>query len=366
MSVGTGNVRRTHSRGAIAGIALMLLLAGCTELGDPPVPAEASGGEQTPLVQPTGADPSGETTDQASDELDRKGPDVYRVDPTTGAVEPVLSAAVGLHEPELSPDGSRLLYQTGAPSGTQQIFVLEDGERRQLTHMPGGALEPTWSPDGSQIAFAGSLRAGEEARLHSDIFVMDADGGHVRRLAGTPEQDRRPDWSPDGSRIAFDTYGQIWAVSVRDGELSHLGPRAITYAHGPAADATWSPDGRWIAITRFATSSINGKIVFAGLWVMRPDGTGERPLSFPPKRPDFQTYKLDPSWSPDGNSIAFTDTSSSIGIIDMRTGEIAHIDTPLLVSDLSWGGGWILVSMGYLTVPSPSISAPQWEVPWAA
>jgi len=59
MSLDIGSVRRTRSRRGVGGLALMLLLTGCTGSGDPPVPADASGGEQAPVVQSTPAsDPS--------------------------------------------------------------------------------------------------------------------------------------------------------------------------------------------------------------------------------------------------------------------------------------------------------------------
>ena len=154
-------------------------------------------------------------------------------------------------------------------------------------------------PERIYIVFEGAVNKGRD----SDLFVMDADGGHVRRLAGTPRQDSRPDWSPDGSQIVFDTYGDVWVVSVHDGELTRLPLGAIRFSHGPAVDPTWSPDGRWILVTRFSPGIGSGGHLFAVPWVMRSDGTGEYPL-FPSKKP-YGIFKLDPSWSPDGHSIAF-------------------------------------------------------------
>jgi TolB protein len=349
--------------GRVVGLTLVMLFAACTGAGDPAERLDLGDGEHTPAATDSGAT-SGTVPDDGSQVLDPAGSDIYRVDPATEEIEQLLSSGEGgLDEPELSPEGSRLVYQGQAPNGSTQIFVLEDGRKRQLTELRGGALEPTWSPDGSQIAFAGRDRAGGGSHGsaysfldgdvgNTDILVMDADGGHVRRLAATPRPDRRPDWSPDGSRIVFDTGAYIWVVSVDDDEHARRLNPAIRINHGPAADPAWSPDGRWIAFTRFSTGSINGRIGFGVLWLMRPDGTSEHPL-FPSKEP-YGTYELDPSWSPDASAIAFSSgNASKIAIVDVRTGEIVHLDSVTDASDLSWDGRGILVSMGSLARPSP-------------
>lgn len=347
MSCATEGVARICSRRGVVGLALVFVLGGCTGSGDPRVAPEATGGEHATVQSGVSGTP-----DQAPDDVDLE-PDLYLIDPATGGTEPILFAMRGLHEPERSPDGSQLAYQGATPAGTPQIFLFDDGTRRQLTHFPGGAVEPTWSPDGSQIAFAARTRAGAEGRNHTDIFVMDSDGGHVRRLVGT-RWGRRPDWSPDGSRVVFDTYGAISVASVLDGELTRLTSYGdITHRHGPAADPTWSPDGRWIAVTRFDIGSINGVVPSAHLWIMRSDGTGERRLIAGNLH---GVYELDPSWSPDGNSIAFSalvgvgvgrpDVSSGrVGIVDVQTRDVTYLSTSH-VAGLSWGTEGIVASRG--------------------
>jgi len=65
-----------------------------------------------------------------------------------------------------------------------------------ITRLADRGLEPSWSPDGTRIAF----RGGDG---NSQIYVMNADGSGVTRLTNNSDNDWQPAWSPDGSRIAF-------------------------------------------------------------------------------------------------------------------------------------------------------------------
>lgn len=341
MSDGDGNLARICSRGGVAGVALVLALAGCTRSVDPSGTPDASDGEQTPLVQPTASGPSEDTSEEAD-----SGSDLYRFDPTTGSADRILIAKGSQEDPERSPDGTRLVYQSVVPDGTTQIFVLEqDGTERQLTDIPGGAMEPTWSPDGSQIAFAALL----------DIHLMDADGSHKRRLVRPSGDDRHPDWSPNGSRIVFQHEAEyyrseIWVVSVADRVVQRL----TRWQYSSYEDPAWSPDGRWITYSRWALgTALNTKRAFAHLMLMRADGTERERLD--PSKPLVGVWERSSSWSPDGRSIAFTGWDCScIHVIDVQTRKAITLDmSPLIgvIDDLSWGTDGIIGCGGCQRAP---------------
>lgn len=117
-----------------------------------------------------------------------------------------LLRIVFLGDPQISPDGQRILYSRKHIDEknkyvTQLCVVDMEGGNRQLTQGEGGAGNGRWSPDGSAIAFI----SGRE-KPAPQIFVLPTDGGEARKLTSLGEGavgDLK--WSPNGKQIAF-TY----------------------------------------------------------------------------------------------------------------------------------------------------------------
>jgi Tol biopolymer transport system component len=101
---------------------------------------------------------------------------------------------------KVSPDGTQILFDQGTDEGFDIFVMAADGSAvRQLTHS-GQDYNPSWSPDGTRIAFTR-----QEGPMESDIFTMAADGTDFRRLTddGKGRTNLDPIWAPDGTMIAF-------------------------------------------------------------------------------------------------------------------------------------------------------------------
>jgi Tol biopolymer transport system component len=151
------------------------------------------------------------------------------------------------HDPAWSPDGSRLVFTglTGFDDlddkrSNLDIYVVNaDGTGlRRLTRARAADGSPAWSagPGGGRIAFTRN-QAGRE-----DVYTMRPDGTDLERVTFRSGFD--PSWSPDGSKLAFARRGQIYVVAA-DGR----GLRMLTHRPGNNQPA-WSPDGKRIAFVR--------------------------------------------------------------------------------------------------------------------
>lgn len=128
------------------------------------------------------------------------------------------------------------------------IYMLSpDGSSKsKLTNYDGLDRFPTWSPDGSQIAFT-SYRDGE-----GDIFIKNVEGGGLVNLtdedSGTSNECKEPSWSPNGNKIAFKAYDEaynkrnIFTINVDGSNLTRITTQG---GESPA----WSPDGNKIAFS---------------------------------------------------------------------------------------------------------------------
>jgi Tol biopolymer transport system component len=108
----------------------------------------------------------------------------------------------------LSPDGRRVVFES---LGRIYIKDAAGGAPRALTASDGDfQLDPSWSRDGSRIAFI----SWNDQRL-GEIRTVGADGSGMRTLTTTPGHYRRPRFSPDGQTIVFERGGGGYLTSAR-------------------------------------------------------------------------------------------------------------------------------------------------------
>lgn len=154
-----------------------------------------------------------------------------------------------------SPDGMRLAFtrvKQGLIAQREVEVISADGSGLQL--LAPESADAAFSPDGNQIAFVSSrdrngiVRTGEDEGAHADeLYVMNADGRDQRRLTYTAElSELAPSWSPDGTRIAYARQAEGFTKSVAvvnaDGSCGReiaADPRGNTWYSEPS----WRPGG---------------------------------------------------------------------------------------------------------------------------
>src|SRR5205823_2522407 len=139
-------------------------------------------------------------------------------------------------QPTWSPDGTRIAF-ISSRNGRSGVYVLNAGVPTLLTNTPRAVSKPAWSPDGTRLAFTCEVDSG-----NSDICVINANGTGFTRLTSDPGQDAGPAWKPDGSRIAFATTRYAGAYELASmtpdgGDVTRLSPATA------ASEPAWKTDG---------------------------------------------------------------------------------------------------------------------------
>lgn len=238
---------------------------------------------------------------------------LHRLDLRTPDAMPApIFQIAGTSDATTSPDGAKIAFVCES-EGPAICVANHDGSGvvllpafSQMSGMLGD--QPAWSPDGTKIAFRGWMPGGPPGIFNpADIWVMNADGsGKTKITTAAREVDayESPTWSPrqpDGSyRIAFAHVSRgadgYMRSNIESARADGLDRRPVTQA-GAYVDGepTWSPDGSTIAFVR------SGGDVGSDIWLVNATGGSERSLL----AADPSSIQRAPAWSPDGRYIAF-------------------------------------------------------------
>lgn len=192
-------------------------------------------------------------------------------------------------------------------TGIPQIWIINsDGSGlTQITNLPDGACQPSWSPDGTEIAFISPCAGKQDLYENAALFIMKANGTDISPLPATLGGSFDPAWSPDGQSIAFtstrDGYDQIYLYDLTNGEVKRL---TETSSDEQTRYPAWSPDSAHIIYT------VKRVGVFQ-IWMMNADGSDpHQVVRSGPTRWDYQ-----PDWSSQANIILFSQSNAKPGAL---------------------------------------------------
>jgi serine/threonine protein kinase len=244
-----------------------------------------------------------------------------------------------------------------------------------LTTLSGVEDTPSFSPDGTHVAFA--WKRGETERF--ELYEKIVGANEVRRITADPGGYWKPAWSPDGGQIAFlhrtveassfDPYA-VHLVSPLGGAIQKLSDLPT---YGPLA---WSPDGQYVAAPRTISFNTTSKYESSGIYLIPVRGGAPRVLTSatPPAQ------HSSPSFSPDGRRLAYASCPTATGGCDLFAVDLSSTfstvgpprklsgETLFAIADTAWtrDGRWVIyvglqgASLSYLwRVPADGSSAPE-------
>ncbi|MDZ7772656.1 MAG: S9 family peptidase [Balneolaceae bacterium] len=294
---------------------------------------------------------------------DRRSSSLWTVNADGSRHRPLTDGDGSQYYPRWSPDGNRLLYVSSTEDEGSEMFIrwMDTGEAVQITHLEESPGSPSWSPDGSMIAFtmfvpgpdppmvtlpgkpegaewAEPARvidrlqyradgAGYTEKGYTHLFVVPSTGGTPRQLTtGDYNHSGTPRWSPDGNHIYLSgnrrdnpeeepSNTEVYRVRISDGQIY-----ALTSRLGPDSNPVPSPDGQYIAYTGYDEEYLGYQQ--NDLYIMNADGSGKRLLT-----DTFDRSVSNPQWSQSRNGlfVQYDDQGRTILAFVSMSGQVREL-----------------------------------------
>jgi len=267
-----------------------------------------------------------------STDTDRRRATVSVLSLTDSSVRPITSPPPGWldHEPSFSPDGTQLAFVRSTVAGvSNDVFVMpaNGGQAKRLTFDNRPIMgAPTWTPDSHQLVFS-SNRGGA-----TSLWRISAGGGAPRPLAGPVGEAMWPSIPAKGGALVYEqalSKLNIWRLNLKSAEQLERPPSAIIAEKGEKMRPELSPDGKKIAFE-------SNRLGFWDIWTCNTDSSDCHQVT------SLHGTAGRARWSPDGRFLAFEFHPG-------ERGEIYVVEVP--------GGAPRLVP----TIPGADNLSPNWS-----